>query len=1295
MRTRPSRRGGPRGTRFRRVTESEPDSATEPIPAIDPDGGSAGAPPGVLAGVLEDEPATHSSRDEPAPAVPLTACTVATAATLPSVRVLARSFADHHPGARFHTLVVDCAPDDVARLASPAPGVDFLHPAALGLTGDELAELRTACSPDELRAALRPRLVHHLVTSTETSGPVLYLDPSVLVLAPVTGAVLGGLVEHSLVLLPRVLRPLPEDGLRPDTSELRAAGLFDPSFVAVNRGAADFLLAWAEHELREPGGAGAFLDGSAVLLDHHVLRDPGIGLSVWNAGQRGLVADERGAVTVTGEPLRTVHFDGFDPARPWLLSAAVATRPRVLLSEHRLLAKLCTAYVTALAAASAPGDPAGERQRIGSSPLPDGLRARYRTALLAAARTGTPRPPALATSPVGFLEWACAPDDGPGSTRWAAAVWEADQALRRRFPDPFGADADGFREWCAGTGVSGGALPPEAVPAGRDADPRLTDQLGVSVLGGGKVAALLRAAATASGLPVSNDPDYPVVLCCEGVPPGLSAHRYVIAAPDDSGAVTDRRGAHEVWTLSETSRAALDGAIGVPVHAVPLPVRVVDEREPGERDAARSRLDWPDKPDSVVFAAVADHAHERADNALGAVGAFTAAFDGRSDVRLLLVVTGAADRPEAAERLRLATAEDDRIELVEDPPDPAGWLDTADCVLALHRVDRIDADRVGLAVADAVVRGLPVVALDGGATGELLARDGALLVRAGADGAEPDRAMLSEALRAVAEDPVAVAELGRVGREELLLGHDIAVAGARLRDRVELAYHAWRARHAAARVPADSDPLRPLRSARHVLHREPDVAANYKIPMAPALRKAVLRVLAHYDAHQRAMLGTLVDGMERSVEELAARQAAAGTGSSSAEVDLLAERLDRVSERLAAVDDRMIGVDDAALRARSDLAGQSRRLGELEDAVVGEAAKRATHLGAVTDRLDLLTDALSRILDRMDGLEARVADAVQAAETRTETGLRAASQALRASDALRRVVVREHERADADRSAGSDSAEPEEPRPSGSLVLSDAGLLRLPADDGVMLPLLSSNGVWEQELSTLIDSLVEPGGVFVDVGAYVGYHTIRVLSRLGTSGAVVAVEPDGTAAKLLRHNVSINVPDAVAERLTFLEAAAWDTAGELAAEPAMTGGLLVRPVSTTPDGMAADQEPTAPAAPTVPAVRLDREFERIESLKGMPLSVVKIDIPGRGHRALAGLVRLLRRDRPHVFLAFSAALTEEIGDDPVTVLREFDTWGFDVLRLGDAEPSGPQAIVDAAADLHSVTLWLRPRGRAA
>ncbi len=1184
--------------------------------------------------------------------------------------MLLKSFLDHHPGARFHVLLVDS--DEPSAVAVPDGRVELLHPSAIGIDDDQLARLRTAYHGTELTHVLRPILMRRLVTSTDTSGVVLHLDPSVLVLAPLIEPILAGLVQRCVVLLPRVLKPLPEDNRRPDAADLHRAGLFDPALIAVNRGAEDFLRAWAEHVLAD--GSAAFLDGASVLVDHHVLRDPGIGLSVYNAGQRVLRADETGKVTVDGATLRSVHFTGFDPNRPWLLSADIDDRPRVLLSEHRLLARLCAGYVNALAAAVDLGDPAAVEQRVGPARPPAALRARYRAAWVEAERDGELPPPPWHGDGAEFAEWAYQPVPGhPTSTRWATAIWQDDPDLRRRFPHPLDADAGAFRDWCVGVGVPSGVLPPDAVPPALTTRAPLVDTLGVSVLGTDHVATLIRAAATASGLPVSDRSDYPVLISCDpnSVPPDLAAGRYVVAVPCDPAALPAFPGVDEVWSLSHAGKAGLDGVLPATVHAMTLPILDAGERDPDAMAEAREKLGWPgEDPDIVVFAGIADHAHERVDNALGTVAAFRAAFPDPSidDVRLVLLLRGAADQPEAAERLRLAVAPDDRIRLIEDPEptDRALWLDTANCLISLHRTEQLGTERVMLTLAEPAARGIPLVCTETGAAGELLSTGGALLV------AEADSAAAAvEALRAVASDLDAADNLGQLGRVELLRAHSVGVAGRELRNRVEQAYHAWRVSRAVERPELADDPLRPLRSARHVLLREPDVTAQHKVPMAPALRKAVLRVLNHYDVHLRGVLTTLIDGVERTSEELLRRQDAA-TGGEPAALAMLRDRLDRLTERTALVDDALARADDGVLRARADLAAQARRLDEVEDAVVAEAGKRGKNLQVIADRLDRLAEALDRTLDRIDGLETRTAAILDEQQGRSQVTVRAASQALRTSDALRRVVLREYERR-----AEQEPPDSELGRTASSLVLCDAGLLRLPADDGVMLPLLSSNGVWEPELSTLIDSLVEPGGIFVDIGAYVGYHTLRVLSRLGTSGAVVAVEPDAEATILLRHNIATNVSQPVADRLTVIEAAAWDTPGALRAEPAMTGGYQVYPPAADPD----------PDTPTVPAVRLDKELES----QGMPLSVVKVDAPGRGHRALGGLVRLLRRDRPNVFCAFSTSQTSAVGDDPVAVLREFGTWGFDVVLLGDNEPSTPARVIEAAEGQHSITLWLRPR----
>ena len=1306
------------------------------------------------------------------------ACTVATAAELPAVKVLSSSFLANHPQARFLALVVDALPEN--------SGPGLVTPADLGMSPQELAELATGCTASQLCGVLRPKLLEQLLGQ---GVPVLYLDPWVQVLHPLTDLVEAAVRRGPLVLLPRALRPLPDDGLRPTPTELLETGVFDPGFLLVAPGAEPFLQSLADQLRRTPDATKAVLDMAPALVTLHVLRDATVGLSVWNAPQRDLHRRPDGTLTTVGEPIRSVHFAGFDPHRPWLLSADFADRPRVLLSEHPLLAELCTAYRAELvrkghspqrvrygfgqladgtqipdelradyrdtarthpgsafspegwtpttpepAAEPAAAEPAAEpadtpatgpaaeaelaaevaaepastgraveveaapadHTEPAAEPPPDTLPAAEAELVepstagtlptestSAAARpiNGTPLPAAEPTSPAaapaavveppavpappagrpsrpaaarttpppafgpeggaGFVAWASEPaPDLPGSTRWAAALWRSDQALRTQFPDPFGADAAAFRDWCASVGVAAGRLPVDAVPHSRADTPVLHDQLGVSVLGTGPIAELVHAAARASGLPTSTAAGYPVVIRVGSTTERVPDSRFVVDYLLDDDRPTD---AAELWVPSETTRAALERQGGPTVRVLPLPVPEAEThpRESHER---------------VIFGALADHAVDRAGNVLGAVSAFLSAFPDRNDVTLRIEVTYADAHPEAAERLRLATAADPRIELVDA-------LGPVDCLVHLHRGGA--CDRIAHTLARHAARATPILTSDHGAVAELFDPTAAIFVPC-RQGVEPDVQAATKLMRALADDlPTAVA-IGIRGRDHLRATRDVAKIGEVLRERVEHAYRGWRARRAK---PAPTvDPLKALHSAKHALLRQPDVGTASRTPMAPQLRKMVLRVLDHYDNHMRDVLTSLVDGVERTVSELVRRQDDISTGVGLSELEVLRAELEQHAEHQGHLADQLVGVDDGVVRVRADMAGQGRRLREIEDAVVAEAGKRAKQGDALAQRIDKLAVALERTLDRIDSLESKVVDAFRDRDTKLNAGLRAANQAQQTADALRRVVVREHER-------HSDAV------PRSSLVLTDVGLLRLPSDDAFMLPMLSSNGVWETDLSELIDSVVEPDGIFLDVGAYVGYQTVRMLSRFGTGGAVVAVEPCPSARALLRHNVDVNLPERVAHQLVLVDAAAWESTGELATQPSLTGGVSVAPL---PEGAGDD-------VPKVRAARLDKELEAVPSLQGRKLSVVRVDAPGRGHRALAGLVRLLRRDRPHVFLEFSASATEGFGDDPVTVLKEFRIWGYDLVPVATREAATPEQIVTAMEGMRTISLWLRPR----
>ncbi|NUS64932.1 MAG: FkbM family methyltransferase, partial [Saccharothrix sp.] len=313
------------------------------------------------------------------------ACTVATAAELPAVKVLSSSFLANHPQARFLALVVDALPEN--------SGPGLVTPADLGMSREELAELATGCTAAQLCGVLRPKLLEQLLGQ---GVPVLYLDPWVQVLHPLTDLVEASVRRGPLVLLPRALRPLPDDGLRPTPTELLETGVFDPGFLLVAPGAEPFLRSLSDQLRRTPDATKAVLDMAPALVNLHVLRDATVGLSVWNASQRDLHRRPDGTLTTVGEPIRSVHFAGFDPHRPWLLSADFADRPRVLLSEHPQLAELCTAYRAELVRKG--HSPQRVRYGFGQladgTQIPDELRADYREA----ARTH----PGSAFSPEGW-----------------------------------------------------------------------------------------------------------------------------------------------------------------------------------------------------------------------------------------------------------------------------------------------------------------------------------------------------------------------------------------------------------------------------------------------------------------------------------------------------------------------------------------------------------------------------------------------------------------------------------------------------------------------------------------------------------------------------------------------------------------------------------------------------------------------------------------------------------------------------------------------------------------------------
>jgi hypothetical protein len=385
----------------------------------------------------------------------LNVCTIVAANYLPYARVLADSFFAHHPDGAFVVLLID----DEERAVDPGDGrIDCRRLADLGLDLAEIRRLAGIYDVTELATAVKPLLLRKLVD--EGCASVTYLDPDIRIYDSLDEASRLA-IEHGIVLTPHTMQPYPRDDRQVDGFFVLSAGVYNLGFIAIAPSARRFLDWWWQVTRREAlsdVSRNMFTDQRWVdfvpgFFDHAILKDPGCNVAYWNLHGRDLSHDGNRYV-VDGVPLRFFHFSGFDIRKPSVLSSHQGDRPRILLSDRPVLARLCQDYATDLGRA---GLGAGARPPYGWSRIACGLdmttrmRRLYRTGVMAAERQGGPEPPDPfdRTRPEAFLRWLNEPsEDGPRQvSRYLYSIYQDRLDLQIQFPEITGSDAARFAEW--------------------------------------------------------------------------------------------------------------------------------------------------------------------------------------------------------------------------------------------------------------------------------------------------------------------------------------------------------------------------------------------------------------------------------------------------------------------------------------------------------------------------------------------------------------------------------------------------------------------------------------------------------------------------------------------------------------------------------------------------------------------------------------------------------------------------------------------------------------------------------
>jgi glycosyltransferase involved in cell wall biosynthesis len=333
-------------------------------------------------------------------------------------------------------------------------------------------------------------------------------------------------------------------------------------------------------------------------------------------------------------------------------------------------------------------------------------------------------------------------------------------------------------------------------------------------------------------------------------------------------------GMDEVWAGSRFVADAIAAVSPVPVVHVPTPVAA-----PVVAPLDRQALGLP--VDAWLAGLAYDYGSVAArKNPLGAIEAFTRAF-GPGHGAALVIKTLRSELDPAAHREVLAAAVQHPHVHVIDRELPSAeknaLIGHLDCLLSVHR-----SEGFGLALAEAALLGVPVVATDYGGTRDFLTPFNAWLVdhrpvRIGpghdpypADGewAEPDLDHAAAQLRAVREAPEEASRRAQRAHEDVVRGHDPLAAGRVMAQRLA---RIVRAPIAAATGPVDALDLGAVRG-RVRGGPGPGAASGVR----DAVRTAVLRAMAPYAVHQRLVdeeLLRALQTLDERVRGLAAAQA--------------------------------------------------------------------------------------------------------------------------------------------------------------------------------------------------------------------------------------------------------------------------------------------------------------------------------------------------------------------------------------------------------------------------------------
>ncbi|WP_175031157.1 FkbM family methyltransferase [Burkholderia lata] len=241
------------------------------------------------------------------------------------------------------------------------------------------------------------------------------------------------------------------------------------------------------------------------------------------------------------------------------------------------------------------------------------------------------------------------------------------------------------------------------------------------------------------------------------------------------------------------------------------------------------------------------------------------------------------------------------------------------------------------------------------------------------------------------------------------------------------------------------------------------------------------------------------------------------------------------------------------------------------------------------------------------------------------------------------------------------------------LVRTNIGYVLCASDDHALVATLVEAGELEPGIRMLIQRLLSPGDVFLDVGANVGMHSIAAAQTMRGQGRIIAFEPYSPTAKLLEKTVWINGFQNIVD---VKNEAVFDVQGERALHLGATSGHH----SLFPHE---GHLPITDTAVNVPVTTLDHAVANLPSA-----NLIKIDVEGAESAVMAGAGALLGRSKDIGIIAeFGISHLRRVGVGVHDWLASFHRHGF-VHRAIHAESGAIYEIsIDELEAADSVNLF--------